>query len=182
MYAAKLSSAGRVRSRMAKCSWGCNTWTSASGTCAAGSIAISGHVSTANRPSLDTRTRSPAWRQSADGKRIVSGSYDKTVKVWDADKGQEIWTLTGHTGKVSSVAISADGKRIVSGSSDNTVKVWDADKGQEVLTLKGHTSDVTSVAISADGKRIVSGAARWVINRDVERISSGAEKLVLAVS
>ena len=53
---------------------------------------------------------------SADGKRIVSGSDDKTVKVWDADTGQETLTLKGHAGVCHSVAFSPDGKRIVSGS------------------------------------------------------------------
>ena len=58
---------------------------------------------------------------SPDGKRIVSGSDDKTVQVWDADTGQPIGQpLTGHTDAVSSVAFSPDGKRIVSGSDDNT--------------------------------------------------------------
>ena len=53
---------------------------------------------------------------SPDGKRIVSGSQDQTVKVWDADKGTETLTLKGHTQLVTSVAFSPDGKRIVSGS------------------------------------------------------------------
>ena len=76
---------------------------------------------------------------SPDGKRLVSGSLDKTVKVWDAQTGQETLTLKGHTGGVLSVAFSPDGKRLVSGSEDKTVKVWDAQTGQEILTLKGHT-------------------------------------------
>jgi len=63
---------------------------------------------------------------SADGERIVSGSPDQTVKVWEAQTGKEALTLKGHTGGVLSVAFSADSKRIVSGSTDQTVKVWDA--------------------------------------------------------
>jgi hypothetical protein len=94
---------------------------------------------------------------SADGKRIVSGSADRTVKVWDSTTGQDLLTLRGHGDTVKCVAISADGKRIVSGSYDRTVKVWDAATGQELLTLQGITHWVNCVAISPDGKRIVTG-------------------------
>ena len=66
---------------------------------------------------------------SHDGKRIFSGAWDGTIKVWDADMGFETLTLKGHEGLVDGVAISADGKRLVSGSRDGTVKIWDADKG-----------------------------------------------------
>jgi hypothetical protein len=94
---------------------------------------------------------------SRDGKRLASGSYDKTVKVWDAATGQEILTLKGHTGYVKSVAFSPDGKRLASASDDQTVKVWDAATGQEPLILKGHTGGVYSVGFSPDGKRLASG-------------------------
>src|SRR5260370_851423 len=96
---------------------------------------------------------------SPDGKRVVSGSVDRTVKVWDAEKGQETLTLKGHTSTLTSVTFTPDGKPVVSCSKDQTVKVWDAVNGQENLTLKGHTRSVWCVAFSADGKRVVSGSA-----------------------
>ena len=68
---------------------------------------------------------------SPDGKRIVSGSGDQTLKVWDAASGQETLTLAGHTERVTSVAFSPDGERIVSGSGDNTLRLWDATSDQE---------------------------------------------------
>ena len=49
---------------------------------------------------------------------------DNTLKVWDAESGQEILTLKGHSGWVTSVSFSPDGKRIVSGSEDQTLRVW----------------------------------------------------------
>ncbi len=73
--------------------------------------------------------RNLARMRRLDGKRIVSVSRDNTVRVWDADKGREIFSLKGHSTQVLSVAYSPDGKRIVS-ASWGTVNVWDADKRQ----------------------------------------------------
>ncbi|KAJ7221322.1 hypothetical protein GGX14DRAFT_669358 [Mycena pura] len=98
---------------------------------------------------------------SADGKRVVSGSWgDSTVRIWNADTGKQIGAaLAGHSGYISSVAISADGKRVVSGSVDSTVRIWNVDTGVGTA-LEGHSDQVTSVALSADadGKRAVSGS------------------------
>jgi WD40 repeat protein len=52
------------------------------------------------------------------------------LKLWDAQTGQEILTLKGHSDRVWSVAFSPDGKRIVSGSVDETLKLWDSQTGQ----------------------------------------------------
>ena len=64
---------------------------------------------------------------SADGKRIVTGSDDKTVRVWnleDDDLGASAIVLRGHHGAVTAVELSADGRRLVTSSRDGTVRVW----------------------------------------------------------
>jgi tetratricopeptide (TPR) repeat protein len=93
---------------------------------------------------------------SPDGKRIVSGSWDGTIKVWDAATGRELMTLRAHGGIVASVAFCLDGKRIVSGSIDRTARVWDVTTGAELLTLRAQ-DQVLSVAFSPDRKAIAAG-------------------------
>jgi WD40 repeat protein len=95
---------------------------------------------------------------SPDGKQIVSGSLDSTLRVWDAVSGNCQNTLAGHLGFVTSAAFSPDGKQIVSGSNDGTARVWNAVSGDCQNTLAGHTSSVNSVAFSPDGKQIVSAS------------------------
>ena len=95
---------------------------------------------------------------SHDSKRIVSGSYDQTIRVWDAETGEVVvGPLKGHTGVVTSVAFSQDSKRIVSGSYDWTIRVWDAEAGEVVVgPLKEHNDLVSSVAVLQDDQHIVS--------------------------
>ncbi|KAF5331505.1 hypothetical protein D9758_018599 [Tetrapyrgos nigripes] len=97
---------------------------------------------------------------SPDGTRIVSGSEDGTVRIWDAQTGTAIGEpLQGHEYWVQSVAFSPDGARIVSGSRDRTVRIWDAQTGTAIgEPLQGHEDWVQSVAFSPDGARIVSGS------------------------
>lgn len=95
---------------------------------------------------------------SPDGSFIVSASYDKTLKVWDAHSGALLRTLPGHTGAVLGCAVAPDGSFIVSASADHTLKVWDAEGGREVRTLAGHTDDVNSCVVSADGSFILSAS------------------------
>jgi WD40 repeat protein/tRNA A-37 threonylcarbamoyl transferase component Bud32 len=93
---------------------------------------------------------------SPDGSRIVTGSGDRTAKVWDARSGAELLILKGHTGAIKAVEFSPDGSRIVTGSEDNTGRVWDARTGDLLLTLKGHGSTVYSASFSPDGSRILT--------------------------
>jgi hypothetical protein len=95
---------------------------------------------------------------SPDGTRIVTGSGDRTARVWDARTGAPQLQLKGHTGPVVSVAFSPDGTRIVTGSGDQTARVWDARAGTLLRELKGHTGPVVSAAFSPGGTQIVTGS------------------------
>ncbi|WNF13484.1 eIF2A-related protein [Microcystis aeruginosa] len=95
---------------------------------------------------------------SCDGKTLVSGSDDNTIKLWNVETGQKLHTFEGHGGPVYSVNFSRDGKTLVSGSDDKTIKLWNVETGQEIRTLKGHGGTVYSVNFSPDGKTLVSGS------------------------
>ena len=89
--------------------------------------------------------------------RIVSGSSDDTLRVWDSSTGQCLQILEGHKGMINCVAVLPDG-RIVSGSSDDTLRVWDSSTGQCLQILEGHKGTIYYVAVLPDG-RIVSGSS-----------------------
>ncbi|CAG7852496.1 SubName: Full=Related to WD40-repeat protein (Notchless protein) {ECO:0000313/EMBL:CCA73057.1} [Serendipita indica DSM 11827] len=98
---------------------------------------------------------------SPDGSRIVSGSKDSGIQLWDADTGQPLGRpFKANNGFIHSVAFSPDGSRIVSGSDNTLIRLWDADTGQPWgEPLRGHTSTVYAVEFSPDGLRIVSCSA-----------------------
>ena len=95
---------------------------------------------------------------SADGRTALSGSWDKTLKLWDVTKGKLLRTFEGHSDAVWSVAFSPDGRTVLSGSWDKSLKLWDVSTGKLLRTFERHTSGVWSVAFTPDGRSVLSGS------------------------
>ncbi len=87
-----------------------------------------------------------------DGRRILSGSWDRTMLLRDRENGRVIRRFAGHSGRLMSVAISPDGRRALSGGEDKIVRLWDLESGALIREFRGHIDWVMSVAFSPDGR------------------------------
>jgi WD40 repeat protein len=100
---------------------------------------------------------------SPDGRRALSGSQDKTVRLWDVETGKQVRQFEGNTQGVSCVAFSPDGRQALSAGVDEAnrdfaIRLWDVDTGKEVCRFSGHTEHVTCAVFSPDGSRVLSCA------------------------
>jgi len=93
---------------------------------------------------------------SPDGKRAISGSEDKTLRLWDVETGRELRRFEGHTGPVSAVAFAGQ-DAVISGSHDRSVRLWDLKTGKELKRFDGHTDRVTCV-VAHDKSLFASGS------------------------
>jgi RNA polymerase sigma factor (sigma-70 family) len=123
---------------------------------------------------------------SPDDSLLVTGSADKTARIWEAATGKEKHTLKGHTDAILVVAFSPDGKLVATAGKDGVVMLWDVQTGKERGSLKGRAG-VRCLAFSPDGKTLASGGEDkvlrlWDVHMGKERAAlKGHQGGVLAV-
>ncbi len=109
---------------------------------------------------------------SADGQRAISASADRSLRLWDVDRGTMLRCFKGHTDAVTSVALSHCDSRALSASADHTLILWDVNRGEMLRRFEGHRDAVLKVAMHPDGRRALSASAdRTLVLWD---IASGA--------
>ena len=87
-----------------------------------------------------------------EGHLLVSGSADRTARIWDVTTGAELAVLEGHRDSLKFAAMSPDRKMIATGSDDRTVRIWSTESGELLRTFEGHSEAVTGGAFSPDGR------------------------------
>jgi WD40 repeat protein len=128
---------------------------------------------------------------SPDEKTLLTGSVDRTARLWELPTGKLLREFGNHRMGVGSVAFSKDGKFIATGSWDDTVHVWDLSDGNERMVLAGHEGGVQTAAFSSDDQTIITlsgiGVLKfWSVAAQREagqlRLSPGASQGWLSVS
>lgn len=105
------------------------------------------------------RERFETTVKTMNGERLVSGSDDFTLSLWDPSKtNKPLARLTGHQAAVNHVVFSPDGRWLASASFDKSIKLWNARTGAFVATLRGHVGRVYQVAWSADSRLLLSSS------------------------
>jgi WD40 repeat protein len=128
-----------------------------------------------------------AFSPDSNGLRIVTGSWDNTVRVWNTQTGQELARFSVND-RPCAVALSAEGVRVVAGLDNATMLVWDVSTGKQLALFVGHQAEVTAVALSCDGLRVVSASydktsRLWDVPSGKQvAVFSGHEESVLAVA
>ncbi|MFP6669567.1 MAG: WD40 repeat domain-containing protein, partial [Pirellulales bacterium] len=127
---------------------------------------------------------------SVDNTKIVSGSDDKTARVWNLADAEtpEVARFTGHTMAVTAVTFNTDGSQVLSGSADNSVQLWAVADGMETMKFAGHTAAVVAVAMTSANLPISASADKTVrfwnaADGKQARVISGTEAIsAMAIS
>jgi len=114
-----------------------------------------------SNPSLErVITRQASWTRAIalvpDGRHIITGSDDCSLKVGDVDTGTQTRIFEGHVDWINALAVTPDGEHVVSASQDHTLKVWDLKSEEQRGERKGHTERIRALVATADGWVAVS--------------------------
>ncbi|MBD0336577.1 MAG: WD40 repeat domain-containing protein, partial [Cyanobacteria bacterium Co-bin13] len=113
---------------------------------------------------LEGHTRPIRTMLLVNGDTLISGSEDKTIRIWNLQQGTTEQTLEGHTSVVLALALSTDQQTLYSAGSDQSIIFWDIASGQPQKTLRpAHESPINTLALSPDGKVLASGSADGVV-------------------
>jgi WD40 repeat protein len=96
---------------------------------------------------------------SPDGKTLVSGTFDGTVRFWDlTGSGPKLIAVGRHERDINSMALSADGRILATGSQDRRIGLWEMKTGKSIRSLTGQDAEIQSVALSPDGAKVASAS------------------------
>lgn len=94
-----------------------------------------------------------------DGKALVTGGEDRTVRVWDVTSGKPLRSFQGHMTKVTAVGVRGDGRQVASASDDGAIRLWDLGHADDHKAVTDATDSLWAVAVSPDGKRFATAGA-----------------------
>jgi predicted Zn finger-like uncharacterized protein len=92
-----------------------------------------------------------------EGRSVISGSSDGTIRLWEISTGKCLRILKGHTGDILALCTNEDGCLALSGGKDSTIRLWNLSTGNCEQIFEGHTNEVYSVCISRDSRWMLSG-------------------------
>ncbi|TPX49736.1 hypothetical protein SeMB42_g00378 [Synchytrium endobioticum] len=96
--------------------------------------------------------------QPTEGRYVVSGSRDKSIRIWDVATGQCIHTFNGHDNWVRGLALHPAGKHLISASDDKTLRIWDLKTGRNIKTVDAHPHFVTCIDLNANSHLVATGS------------------------
>ncbi|MEI6329419.1 MAG: serine/threonine-protein kinase [Pseudanabaena sp. ELA645] len=126
-----------------------------------------------------------------NGFSFASGSYDRTLRLWNIRDNQSFGTLSNHLGSISginAIAVHPNGNTFAIACIDKTVKLWNFRSGEPIRTLEGHTGQVYSVAYSPNGKTLASASADQTVkiwnwrNGDLLKTLAGHQDKVVSIA
>lgn len=100
--------------------------------------------------------RTVAYARMGDSERIVSGSDDAEIAIWDGNSDELVRKFSGHKAAILSISVSGD--RVFSSSKDKTIRVWDLDTGDNISIIRGHTAPINEIKLSPDERWVVSAS------------------------